>query len=77
MYMEHIGQVAHRISILNSPTQHLRSGRRHHRITTPLTRDRLSVRVEVDGEANSSNIMGSQGTYHPHDFSKAANFSSV
>ena len=77
MYMEHTDQVARRISILSNLTQHLRSGHQHHRITIPLTQGRLSVRVEVDGEANSSNIMDSQGRYHSHDFSSAANFSQV
>lgn len=60
MYTEHTDKVARRISILNNLTRHLRSGHQHHRITTPLTQGRRSARVEVDGEANSSNIMGSQ-----------------
>lgn len=60
MCMEHTDQVVRPISIPNILTQPLHSGHQHHRIKTPLIRDRLSVRVEVDGEANSNNIKGNQ-----------------
>lgn len=64
--MEHTGQVTRRILTPNSPIRHPRNGHQHHRITTPLTQGRRSVRVGVDGEANSSSIMGSQVSMDIH-----------